>query len=146
MDVKYFKVLFGYGLEQYAQITEEELPKAYAMFLTGEGKSIFSDGTAIRAMDIIRIEPDWHREFGWNKGYKLVVADFMAIREREYRYKKLQNQVKELVEHQIRLRNVDILSLPLSELKTRFPELNSKNEVKKLKVGIKSTKQIIKNQ
>ena len=123
----YCKVKFGYGEADYAQITEEELPRAYGMFLTGEGKSVFSDGTAIRARDIIRIEPDWHRVKGWNRGYKMMVDDWNDVKPLQPAYQRLQADVKMLVEHALRTGKLELLNKPLSQF-----ELPKKNKTKSI--------------
>lgn len=133
MDLKYFKVLYGYADGQYAEISQDELPKAIGMFLTGEGRGVFSDGTAIRAKDIIRIEPNWHAVRGWNKAYKMLPIDYENIQPLQSSYQKFQYEVKSLVEDLIKSGKTALLNKPLSELKQYLPQ---KPETSKLTEGL----------
>ena len=134
MDLKRFKIKYGYDNAQYAEISEEELPKAYGMFLTGEGRGIFSDGTAIRAKDIVSIEPDWHYIRGWHKSWEMTNDDWADIKPLQSNYQKFQNEVKLLTEDLIKQGKTALLTKPLSELKEYLPKPN--NEVSKLTEGL----------
>lgn len=116
MDIKYFKVKYGFDETQYAEITSDELPKAYGMFLAQEGNGIFKDGTAIRAKDIIRIEPNWHKVRGWNRGWKMTLDDYEDIKPLERGYQDIQNQAKLIAERAIKENRTELLTKPMSEL------------------------------
>jgi len=75
---KYFKVIRGYGNEDYISISEKELEKAYYCFLEKKD-SVFDEG-AIRGSSIIAIQPDYNRTMGWNRGYKLGPDDYEDLR------------------------------------------------------------------
>lgn len=115
--MKFYKIKFGYGELDYCEITDQELPKAYGMFLTQEGNGIFSDGTAIRARDIIRIEPNWHKVRGWNKGWKMTLDDYEDIKSLERPYQDTLNEAKMITEMAIKKEKTDILSKPMDEIK-----------------------------
>ncbi len=134
MDIKYFKVKYGFDETQYCQITSEELPKAYGMFLSQEGNGIFSDGTAIRAKDIIRIEPDWHKVRGWNKGWKMELEDYEDIKPLERSYQETQSQAKEIAEYAMKNGKMSLLSKPMSEIKELlgFDKIEKQPEIKKI--------------
>ena len=78
--MKYYKIIRGYGAEEYIVIDETELEKAYYAFLTKKD-GLYSGG-AIRGSEIIAIQPDWHRAMGWNRGYSPLAEDWGEIRER----------------------------------------------------------------
>ncbi len=75
---KYFKIIRGYGAEDYLTIEESELEKAYYCFLEKKD-SIFSGG-AIKGSQILAIQPDHHFTMGWNRGYKLGPEDYEELR------------------------------------------------------------------
>ncbi len=73
----YFKIIRGYGLEDYIEIDKSELEKAYYCFL--EKKDAIFSGGPVRGSQIQTIQPDFHRTMGWNRGYKLGVEDFEEL-------------------------------------------------------------------
>lgn len=78
---KYYKIIRGYSAEDYIEIDETELEKAYYCFLTKKD-SIFSGG-AIRGSEILAVQPDYHRAMGWNRGYKLGPDDYAELSEKK---------------------------------------------------------------
>ena len=72
-----YKIVHGYGPEDYIEITDRELEKAYYCFLEKKD-SIFSGG-AIKGSQILNIKPDFHKIMGWNRGYKMDVEDFAEL-------------------------------------------------------------------
>lgn len=114
--MKYYKVKLGFKESQYLSITQEELPKALMMFLTQTGRGVFSDGNAIRASDILRIEPDWHKEMGWNKGWEMTPDDYAEVRPFEKAYMNTFKKAKDIVEKLIQTNQTNLSSLPLSKL------------------------------
>jgi hypothetical protein len=76
----YYKLIRGYGVEDYIEIDEKELEKAYYCFLQKKD-AIFSGG-AIRGSQIMAIQPDYHKTMGWNRGYKLEALDYSDLREK----------------------------------------------------------------
>lgn len=75
----YYKILCGYDREREVPITQEELEKAYGIFLIG-GRSVFSGG-AVDSRHIHAIVPDWHRIMGWTPEYRLGVDDWNELRD-----------------------------------------------------------------
>ena len=41
--MKYYKIVYGYGLDEYLPITEQELHKAIVLFLEGKGSRYYAD-------------------------------------------------------------------------------------------------------
>jgi hypothetical protein len=74
---KYFKLIRGYGPEDYIGIDETELEKAQYCFL--EKKDAIFSGGAIRGSEIKAIQEDYHRTMGWNRGYRLGSDDFEQL-------------------------------------------------------------------
>lgn len=75
---KYFIIKTGFGAEDFISITQDELDKAIYCQIMGI-VGVFDGGT-INGKNIISIKEDWHRQMGWNRGYKLTDNDFAAIR------------------------------------------------------------------
>jgi ketosteroid isomerase-like protein len=93
---KSFKIVYGYKRDEYIAITKSDLPKAYYSFLTDD-KVIFSDGSAIRGKDIMRIEPNWNGVMGWNEDYIPQAEDFALIGgNRKYTANQLMISAKEI--------------------------------------------------
>ena len=132
--MSFYKIKYGYGETDYCEITNQELPKAYGMFLAQEGNGIFSDGTAIRARDIIRIEPNWHKVKGWNRGWKMTIEDYKDVKHLEEPYRLEQNKAKDIAENAIRQGNMAILSRPMAELEIEYSSRinNTPLDIKKL--------------
>ena len=80
MYSKKYKIIRGYNAEDYIQIEESELEKAYYCFLNKKD-SIYTGG-AVKGSEIIAIQPDYHRTMGWNRGYKLGPDDYNELREK----------------------------------------------------------------
>lgn len=77
--MKYYKLVRGYGPEDYIEIDETELEKAYYCFL--QKKDGIYSGGAVRGSEILAIQPDYHRAMGWNRGYKLGPDDYAQLSE-----------------------------------------------------------------
>lgn len=77
MKTYFFKIIRGYNLEDYIEIDHTELEKALYCFL--EKKDAVYSGGAVRGREIIAIQPDYHRQMGWNRGYKLERNDFEEL-------------------------------------------------------------------
>jgi hypothetical protein len=76
----YYKLKIGYGLEEYIQITRDELEKATYCFLTKKD-SVYSGG-ACKGSEILAIQPDFHRVMNWNRGWKLTGDDYDELRQK----------------------------------------------------------------
>lgn len=77
--MRYYKLIRGYGAEDYIEIDETELQKAQYCFLT-KTDSVYSGGS-VRGSEIHAIQPDYHRAMGWNRGYRLSADDYAQLRE-----------------------------------------------------------------
>lgn len=111
---KHFKIVYGYNEGDYIPITENELPKAFALFLEGKGRGIFANG-AVRGQDLIRISPDWHAVMGWNRGYKMQTEDYAEIKPLEIEYKSILSKAKEIAVYALEKDRRWLLSKPIEE-------------------------------
>lgn len=98
--LKHYRVKVGYRDDEFLSVSENELPKAQVLFLEGTGRGLFDEG-AIRGQDIMRILPDFHRERGWNRSWKMQDEDYADIKhlENPYRdtYQLAENIAKEII-------------------------------------------------
>ena len=78
--MRYYKIIRGYGSEDFVEIDETELEKACYAFLAKKD-GIYSGGAA-RGSAIMAIQPDYHRVMGWTRGYKLEALDFAELSDR----------------------------------------------------------------
>lgn len=125
----YFKVVHGYRDEQYITVTQDELPKVYHAFLFGSDDDRIRIGeTALRVRDIIRIEPDWHTEEGWNHGYRMDEYDRAHVQSKSSLYKKVQYYARTIAEIAQKEDKPQLLSLPLRET-TRAEGLQGDNRL-----------------
>jgi hypothetical protein len=113
--MKYFKIIHGYNKDEYLEITEDELPKAFALFLEGQGRGIFESG-AIRGQDIMGIDPDWHRECGFNRFRKLDQYDWEQIEPKQKQYRKTLLEAKSLALTCIKEDKRELLSQPFTQI------------------------------
>lgn len=74
----YFKVITGFGAEDYISVDESEIEKAIYAQLAKVDVVFRIHGPY--SGKIFRIVPDWHRSMGWNHGYKLQPEDMAEIR------------------------------------------------------------------
>lgn len=77
--MKAYKLVTGFNAEDYIEINEDELEKAYYCFL--EKKDAVFSGGAVRGSRIQEIKPDYHRAMGWNRGHKLEALDYAQLSE-----------------------------------------------------------------
>lgn len=78
MKKLYFKLIRGYGVEDFISIGSEELEKAFYAFLTKKD-AVYSGG-AIKGSEIVAIQPDYHKTMGWNRGIKFDSYDYQDLR------------------------------------------------------------------
>lgn len=74
---RYFKVVYGFSEDEYLTVDETEVKKAIYAHLTGK-KTAFNSGS-VSGDKIIVIKEDWHKELGYNRGYKLKPEDYAEI-------------------------------------------------------------------
>lgn len=75
--MKYFKIVWGYDPEDYTQIDETEVEKAYYAHL--KKKDAIYSGGSVSGDKIIAVAEDYHRAMGWNRGYKLGADDYAEL-------------------------------------------------------------------
>lgn len=74
MGMRYYKIIQGYEHERDVIIREDELEKAYGLFMLG-GRWIFSGGP-VDGKNIQTIVEDYHSTMSWNKEHKLDPLDY----------------------------------------------------------------------
>lgn len=113
--MKYFKIIRGYGAEDYIEIDQSELEKAYGSFLLKKD-GIYSGG-AVKGSEILAIQPDYHRTMGWNRGYKMTDLDYAEIKDSGIgqELKDALGNMKEKVTYLIESGNKDAIGLPRSK-------------------------------
>lgn len=111
----YYKIQFGYGKDDYLTITQDELHKAFALFVTGKGRGVFNGG-AVRGQDILRIVPDWHTAMGWNKTHQMDTFDYEAIEPKKSRYQLIYDKAKQYAYYLIKNNKEDLLSVPFPDV------------------------------
>ena len=123
--MKHFKIIRGYNAEDYIEIDETELEKAYASFLFKKD-GVYSGG-AVRGSEIIAIQPDYHKTMGWNRGYKLGADDYAELSSKglDSKMKLMLSETKNKVEYLFHSGQENLIGKNVS-----IPELDSpKNSV-----------------
>jgi len=77
--MKYFKIQKGFGADDYLSIDETELQMAIRAQVTGK-VAILKQGT-ISGNIIQAITPDYNRDMGWKRDYKLKGEDYDELGE-----------------------------------------------------------------
>lgn len=135
---KYFKIVYGYNDNQSTTVGLEEVPKAYHLFIKGEGRAIFDNGVALQGKDIMRIEPDWHATMGWNKTHKMDDDDWNEVKPLQNRFTELLSEAKSLAYESIEQNNPNLIEpqnakgILVEKLKNKLPENTLSAEVKEL--------------
>lgn len=75
--MRYFRVKYGYGKNDFHSVNEDELYKGVAAQLTGR-IATFSTGT-IAGNSIIAITPDYNRVLGLNADWEMTGEDFREL-------------------------------------------------------------------
>lgn len=111
----YYKIQFGYGKDEYITITQDELHKAVALFVKGNGRGVFKTG-AVRGQDIIRIVPDWHKAMGWNGTHQMDTFDYEAIEPYKKRYQLVYDKAKQYAYYLIKNNKENMLTIPFPDV------------------------------
>lgn len=75
--MKYFRVYYGWGKDDFLSIPETELSKAIKAQITGMVALL--EGGSLSGSEIKKIIPDYQREMGWNREYQLGYEDYQEI-------------------------------------------------------------------
>lgn len=93
MYMKYFRVKYGYGKDEFLSIDETEYRKALMAQGSG-GVTAFSSGT-IAGNNIMAIIPDYQKVMGYNRDYELQGEDYQEIgTARQNEYQQFMNTAK----------------------------------------------------
>ena len=77
MTMKYYRVQYGFGKDDFFSVDETDLQKALKAQLTG-AIVVLKEGT-LNGERILTIKPDYQREMGWNRDYQLTGEDYQQI-------------------------------------------------------------------
>lgn len=79
--MKYFKVMRGFGQDDFIPIDETELEKALYAHIVGNVTATFKNGSIVGS-HISAIMPDYHATMGWNYGHKMGPDDWDEVNQR----------------------------------------------------------------
>lgn len=117
----YFKIKLSYNNE-YLSIDEKELETALFAFIT-DGKAIFKNGV-VKGSSILSISEDWHKEMGWNDGYKLQDLDYAELNRKGItaKYTGVIGKAREKVQYFISTNQTHLIgkNIDISELNTEI--------------------------
>jgi TPP-dependent 2-oxoacid decarboxylase len=133
-----FKVITGFREDQFYTIDEQEIHKAYYLFMNPEARTIFSNGVALIGKNIHGIEPDYHATMGWNTTHKLETYDFAEMKE-----KGLLNKFTEIMSlgkqvASIALEKPELLTIDIHEIEIpkSYTHSISKSLADKFRIGL----------
>lgn len=75
--MKYYRVKYGYGKDDFYSIPEEDLAKA--MRAQANGTILICDEGTIAGNNIMGISPDYNRALGVNRDYALTGEDYNEL-------------------------------------------------------------------
>ena len=81
--MKYYRIKFGYGKDDFISADEDETRKALIAQVTGQ-VVILKEGS-VSGNHIISIVPDYQRELGYNRDYILSGEDYAQVGEKKQR-------------------------------------------------------------
>jgi len=131
--MNYYKIIHGYSAEDYIEINEDELEKAFYVFLTKKD-AVFSGG-AIKGNNILMIKPDYHRTMGWNRGYKLEDFDYAELSSKgiDRKMQGILENTKEKVRYLISTKQENLIGkdfkLPLNPMSKETKQLSDKMKI-----------------
>lgn len=133
----YYKITHGFNAEDYIEINEQEVEKAFGAFLQKKD-AVFSGG-AIKGGMIQTIKPDFHRTMNWNRGYKLGEDDYAEISNKGID-RKMQNfisEIKERVQYLLSNKQENLIGKNID-----LPEFPPKKEIEN-RGGMKSIGEMV---
>jgi hypothetical protein len=80
LKTRFYKILQGYDHERDVTIREDELERAYGLFMLG-GRWLFSGGP-VDGKNIQGVVEDYHATMGWNPQHKLEALDYAELRQK----------------------------------------------------------------
>lgn len=107
--MKYYRVKFGYGKDDFISVDETELAMAVRAQITGK-IGAFKEGT-VAGNSIMAIIPDYQREMGWSRDYQLTGEDYDEIGPQNQReFQNLLEETKYQVNQQLNAPAVKMLN------------------------------------
>jgi hypothetical protein len=121
--LRHFKVVYGFGQDNFIPIDETELEKAMYAFMSGK-KIVLTHG-AIDGSQISKVIPDYHKTLGWNYGHKLGTEDWEEVNQKCGNFEGLITHASEKVKHLIEAGKENLIGTePLPQLlKTASKEM-----------------------
>jgi hypothetical protein len=116
MSKKYFKVMRGFGQDDFIPIDESEL--ASALFAHYKGKVAFLNRGSINGAHISAIMPDYARALGYNSNYRMMPDDWVDLDRKGLRtaYEDCLLEAKQLVEMVEKTGRVELLKEGLKQI------------------------------
>lgn len=75
--MKYYRVKFGFGADDFYSVDENELPKAFRAMAKG---TVFTCSEGMVAGNLIQtIRPDFNRALGYNREYQMGSEDYAEL-------------------------------------------------------------------
>lgn len=133
MDIEhYYKILQGYEHERDIIIRENELERAYGLFMLG-GRWIFSGG-AVDGKNIQTIVEDYHSTMGWNKEYRLGTDDYEQLTQLgvDRKMRLVLEKAKEKVMYLINSNKQELIGKNVEILELKIPHKEISQDTKSL--------------
>lgn len=120
----FYKILQGYEHERNITIREDELERAYGLFMLG-GRWIFSGGP-VDGKNIQTIIEDYHTTMDWNKEYELGTDDYEQLSQLgvDKKMKLIREKAKEKVHYLISTNQQNLIGKNIE-----IPELQKSNPI-----------------
>lgn len=96
--MKYYRIKWGYGKDDFYSVNEQDVPRAIKAQLTG---SVFMcDEGTIAGNSIMAIMPDYNRILGFNRDYQLTGEDYAELtRETKHEHMQYLEDIKHQIEN-----------------------------------------------
>lgn len=114
--IRFFKVIRGFGSDDFIPIDESELEVAMYAHITG--KTVILKNGSINGTHISAIMPDFHKAMGWRYGHPLKASDWEEIDNSGVQnlYKGALESAKIKIQQLMRLSRPDLIGKPQEEL------------------------------